>query len=426
MSITQTTGYQNRTFFFIPIQLESFDGFTTQLDRNPEWEEIGADEVKPSYMLPYVTAIAGARDLFRSYRLKEPDQDGIYMFNTAADGSSGFAGSVELVEIRLSCFSTHIAFLEYVISYGADCEKARDSIMSFPYLFKRAKTKKEWDLCGKRSLYDYSESILPAGSGAKLFFTSGADFKCECKCFHTLKLTEKPDDEHKLPDMLHRLARSYNERFVGSVDACSKDMLYTPYDYSYWSGSPEGLANVVIESGNPKFINGFMYSQILVDYHFMYLILLNQRFSLLSYIDRVARVSGKEKGARKALTEINAESMRFKARLSFRVISDDLLFQTIYSNMYEILGIEELIKDTVENENQALSLLEQDNEKRETLVSHLLIGLSLLSLFSALADASGFFDRLPIRPGLSTWLSVGLVAAIIAGCLIWHFRDQRK
>ena len=57
MSASEKMEYQNRSFFFIPIQLKSYDGFMRMIEKSAAWDVISIDEVKPDYTLPYITSI---------------------------------------------------------------------------------------------------------------------------------------------------------------------------------------------------------------------------------------------------------------------------------------------------------------------------------------------------------------------------------
>ena len=57
-----------------------------------------------------------------------------------------------------------------------------------------------------------------------------------------------------------------------------------------------------------------------------------------------------------------------------------------------------------------------------------LLTLSLLTIFSALADAAGFVDHLTFLKGISGWVKGGLVAIvlIISGLLLYRLNSIKK
>ena len=99
-------------------------------------------------------------------------------------------------------------------------------------------------------------------------------------------------------------------------------------------------------------------------------------------------------------------------------------YQNVYSRMCGILDIENLIKDLEESEEQLAILQNMSAAKSEKMASEFLFGISLLSLFSALVDAAGYFDRIPFLSGLATRLSFMCVAAIVSLCLVWLYKKR--
>ena len=412
--------YQNKSIFYIPIQFSDYNKTVTCFNNDESWEK--AKTPSPSYLLPYVTKIAKSPEYYQCFEKKNINASELYIYKNWLESQFNLHINPTLEKIRFSCFATNIAFLEYWFAFE-DGDVVSD-MLNFAYWFKRAKPKNEWLDQGTKSLFDYSLDIMPAGINMKMFFTSEKVFKYDCKCFHTVKVSGKYSQE-ELDDLLHRLSRNYNFSFASALDESEHDLIYKPYSYDIWCGSPDAMANVVLyedKDRNLNFINGHKYDQILSDHHFMYLFLLNQRFSLLKYL---SAVSENDTGSRKSLDNIIKESVKFKTTFSFRVVSDDLLYQSIYSKMYHILSLDQLIEDTLENEKQAEFELSKNKSRTEDNLSVLLLGLSFLSLFSALTDATSFFDRVNIQNNISTLISILCVLIIFLICCYKIFIDNK-
>ena len=60
------------------------------------------------------------------------------------------------------------------------------------------------------------------------------------------------------------------------------------------------------------------------------------------------------------------------------------------------------------------------------MTSRFLFGLSLLSLFSVLVDAAGYFDRISILAKIATPLSFGCMLSIIVFYFVWWLRYRLK
>ena len=151
----------------------------------------------------------------------------------------------------------------------------------------------------------------------------------------------------------------------------SFSMLYKPYSYDNWAGSPEALVdiNIVNTSKDDRtsyFINNLKYLHLTIDYRFMYLVLLNQRFSSIKLISNISKGSNYTLNA---IRRINSEVVTLKNSFSFRVISDDRIYQNLYSRMCQILDVENLIKDLEESEEQLAILQNMSAAKSEKMAS---------------------------------------------------------
>ena len=113
--------------------------------------------------------------------------------------------------------------------------------------------------------------------------------------------------------------------------------------------------------------------------------LLNQRLSAIQYIDEISRLSD---AGQKAIERLNVRVVRLKTVFSFAVISNDHIFQNVYSRMYKILDIDRLLEDIRDNEAQMEILRNASAARADKLSNKFLGGISFLALFSALIDAS--------------------------------------
>jgi hypothetical protein len=204
------------------------------------------------------------------------------------------------------------------------------------------------------------------------------------------------------------------------------DMMFAPYDYDHWAGSQEGLVNIYHLTDNEttnNYLKKHKANQLSQNYRFMYLVLLNQRFSAIAFLEKIPKLRSYTRKERDAA---NLKISSLKTVFSFSIVSDDQLYQSIYSKMYSILGIDRLLEDIRDNEEQMQLLQNNELLAAEKMTSTFLFGLSVLSLFSVLVDAAGFFDRIPILQSASTILSALCLLAIIAVYIVWLIRYQKK
>ncbi len=82
-----------------------------------------------------------------------------------------------------------------------------------------------------------------------------------------------------------------------------------------------------------------------------------------------------------------------KTKYSFRVISDDRNFQSLYNGMYRVFEIDNLLADLEESNDQISDILEEKRQKHEQRFEWILGALSVLAVFSALIDLSDYLDR---------------------------------
>lgn len=393
--------FVNTSFFLIPVWFDDFAAFTSALKTSGRW--IPVQEKRPSYLLAYVERLSENPEEFQSFWLNSLPQTPIYMYEDYV----ALPRTPELTGIRFSCFGTGVGFLEFRVRYQ---DLTPEQITNFSYRFKKASPVRVPD--GKRNLYDTALSLMPPKTEATLFFTGTAAFKRECLCYHMLYL----DAWTYNPNQLIRLRRSYSTDFTPPHTDSDYDMVYEPYAHEHWGGSQEGLAAIITPTGDPRtdrFYQTFKYEHLTIDYHFLYLLLLNQRYSAIAYISRIAQC--------KTQAEAEKLSLRIatlRTGYSFNVISDDLLFQNIYTKLYKILDIHRLLQDLQEGETQTALLRSSESARREKWLANLLAALSGLTLFSALIDAASFFDRFPVLEAISTWLSIGATAFIVAALLL--------
>ena len=207
------------------------------------------------------------------------------------------------------------------------------------------------------------------------------------------------------------------------------DMMYEAGSGDYWSGCSEGLSNIVYDSEHARdgkkdyYLHSLKLQRLQTDYYFMYLLLLNQKYSAVEYIKMVSQSLD---GSTKYVEMLNRRIVQLKNTFSFNVISDDSIVQNIYSKMFSVLEIHNLLEDVIENEKQMELLQKAKHMKDDRLSNKYLFGISILSLFSALIDSASFFDRMEsIRP-VSTMLSLGCVLVILILCVVWAVKSVQK
>ena len=123
---------------------------------------------------------------------------------------------------------------------------------------------------------------------------------------------------------------------------------------------------------------------------------------------------------------MNRRIVQLKTTFAFNIISDDLLYQNVYKRMYSLLDVDRLLEDIRDNEQHVELIQNYEALETEKLTSRFLFGLSILSIFSVLIDASSYFDRIPMVQEISTGLSSVCMLAIVLSYVIWWIRYRSK
>lgn len=411
-----------KTVFFIPVWFDDFEKISKKTVNNSIWCCTEKEKVSPSYLYHYASNIAKDSSLFKSYTLRDTSSLNIYMY----DEEINFKESPSIEEVRFSCFSTGIGFVEFWVSYS---NATLEEISNFAYLFKKAtKSKEKARENGKQSLYDVAKSLLPHDMNYQLFFSSSAQFKYECNCFHFIHKNDSIPQKTQLNNTLHHLCRSFKSTMPIITDS-KYEMTYEAGAGDYWCGCTEGIVNVLFDFQGKDDDNSDYYLHTIkpihlsVDYYFLYLLLLNQKFSAIQYIYMVSKVINKPS---KDIENLNRRIIQLKNIFAFNVVSDDIHFQNIYSKMFSILEIKSLLADVIENENQIEFLQRSKHAKDDRISNKYLFGISILSLFSALIDAASYFDRINEIKSISTSLSLISVCLILVLCIAWGMHSIKK
>lgn len=412
----------SKSIFFIPVWYDQFKPFTQALAADERWTPTDSKKVWAGYLFRYAADMNRNKELFASFTLKNPESLKVYLFGRELPLET----PPQIQEVRFSCFATGVGFMEFWVNYS---NMTPQQIGEFSYLFKKATSKCKGELPDQqRALYDVAQNLLPAGVKAQLFFATSARFKYECNCFHFIHVDEQLPDQAALWDTLYHLSRSYHSNMPTALES-AYDIMYQAGDGDYWAGSPEGLVNIVYdyrstpEAKTDYYLHNLKPQRLQLDYYFMYLLLLNQKYSAVEYIRMVALSLD---SSTRDVERLNRRIVRLKNTFSFNVISDDSVIQNIYSKMYTVLEIKNLLEDVIENESQMEYLQEAKHMNDDRLSNKYLLGISILSLFSALIDSASYFDRVKGMQPISTLLSFICVLAISAFCVAWVVRSGRK
>ena len=438
---------QNCTYFILPTDIRDPEKLKRFLDGRTEWQE--EQEAFPlQYTLQYASRMAKPGDnRLRVYRYTSGKTLPVCMQSEKLKKSSASESRPELGEIMLYIFGCGVAFLEFRVVYG---EMYFDEIVEFVAWFRSLRNNESSGHIqeGTISLETAARQILPEDeSGTIHCFSNPSDLKRQANIYTILKHEKLRKEEIEREKVSRKeearakragydeaeleLLRRYRDKLthgyrgyktVADISETSdyKMCLDLPQKKEFWGGSQDGLVCISKEQ---------WYSNLTVDYHFQYLLLLTQRSSAIRCIDRLSSLDCSNRSRLMdqydQVKEINCNLIDIKTRYLFRVISDEFFVQNIYSRMYHVLEIEDLFRD-LEDINDQLRYIQQEEQqlaqeetkKQEEKLETLLGVVSLLAVFSALVDLAAYLimwtkgEELPFAVGslviVLAWLIIGL------------------
>ena len=480
MSEQTVSIFENSTYFILPIKIDNHDKFAKYLRENSKqqddaskqqedykmWMEVfpvpkvpgkaGTEDQEatvsgpdghfyfnPQYLMFYAEKMTNPSDnRFRHYIYQEPEAEdkklNIYRLDNK---NSGLGNMPTLGQISLYVFGQDIIFLEFQVLYN---DMEIEKITSFIYSFRSLRDSSDKTTgSGCYSLKEAAERLLPEEQcGTILCFSNPSEIKMQANIFTMLNTPESwlltkaaeentgnkkgesdnSESENKPAD-LDQMCRRYCGRIAHGNKKVNPNDGDDVSDYDrclhlnaneYWGICADGLAYVTNKEKDQIPFN--TYKNLCNDFHFIYLLLLHQRFSAISFIEEISRI-GKSNKERKKITEIYPNVVDLRTHYSFRVISDNFFVQTVYSNTYQVLEIESLLRD-LEDANGQYNELSKEREKR---VEGLVGVLSLLAVFSAVADLGTVLKEipLPVPYVISTLCIVGIVAILLYNFKPW-------
>ena len=420
--------FLNCTYFIFPMKISDPERLNSYLASSGGWVRVD-EPFNTQYILRYSSDMNKSRDgRLTSYRYAEAKKIPLYMFGSRIESrvekhsleESGHTPSLD--DVVLYVFGSGIAFLEFRILYG---DMTPDEIVEFVYLFRslRFNESKDWlgFTDGSIGVGNAIEKLMPhKESGTELCFSNPSEVKRQALIFSAVCIEGVMNGatEKELDRLRYYLSHGYNNDFPfdgdGSEHFGKYEMCFNTGGGLYWGGAQDGLACVT--AAPPK----YQYERICSDYHFLYLLLLNQRFSAISYIEDLACPEIDLKRTKSVMKKV----VDLKIRYSFRVISDDSNFQTIYGGMYEVLEIDNLLADLEDSNDRLSEILQEEHKANERRFGLLLGGLSILAIFSALIDLSDFADKI-FKNTVGNWVSIGVNAVIIIVALLLVFRKGK-
>ena len=437
--------FQNGSFFLFSIKQDNTEFFRNYLENDVRWRQENSIFIT-NYILRYASNLTNPDDKrLIKYSLAEPEKYPLYLFENSGKNSlynrdrPASGNNPKLEGVNIYTFDSGVSFLEFHILYGKmDAEEIEEFIYKFRSLRFNETDKRIKYPDNKYSAEKMIEKILdPEIAKIELCFENPSNVKRQAYVYTALNVKEFCND---IPDekLIRKWCYYISKGFPKFFDYSENETVNEKYAMNlvcngntYWNGCQDGLVCLVTN------INMYQYNRIINDYYYVYLLLLNQRFSMISYIEEISvagdginvNENGKQMNKRlEKLERLRNNIVSINTRYSFRVVSDDYYVQTVYSKMYDTLTIDDLMKDVEESYDQLNNIISLNRRKSERLTESLLTALSILAIFSSLVDLTGYLDRFvsPENMRGAQWISLAVNLLILAGGIIWIFTRQNR
>lgn len=222
----------------------------------------------------------------------------------------------------------------------------------------------------------------------------------------------------------------YHDGFVYDPISDQDDCSYIASTNSAWGISHSAAVCLVNRAGRQKnFIETTFQKNFKANYLFTYALLLHQKYTMYLYLTKLSVDANPNL---EELEKYKESLYQFENQYMFSYISEVPQYQRFYESNAKAFRLKEMFEDVkeplsclTEMQRQRAEEMQRADEKK---LNDTLLTLSLLTIFSALADAAGFVDHLTFLKDISGWVKGGLVAIvlIISGLLLYRLNSIKK
>lgn len=379
-------------FYILPFRISDTGLFEKHLD-NIGFRE-AHDLFSIHYLLRYtVEQTPDGKKMFKCFILSEK-AEGIADYLC-------FDVNLSLQKISIVMFENSIGYLIYKMEYLTDDVEQIIEISS--------KTKVYENQFKYNSLKKSADYILGIESGnINIFFHLS---EIANKNSHIFQYINVEDFNLISDEQRFRLRNGYDNSFrYNENDRTHTNFEYKPFPYIYWTAGQSSLVCITEDNckENRTFLHKVLPVNIENDYLLMYLLTLHQRYSSFAFMFDISKYKDNDK----KIAEINRNITKFQLESSFYMVSDERVYQDLYSMLRKTMDIEILFRDIKEINERFKNIRDDYNNKRERVAGTAITVLSLMTVFSALIDFSSFLDRFSGASFVNTIASSVIIVAI--------------
>lgn len=394
----------NTEYFFLPFKFEDqmkFDSLVKAFGASESWVKTD-DEIK--YMLKYVADKINSRDPKNCrcfhYLLKSSARSarGIssenewYAFTGKMDGQDEVF-RFQIIDVHLYCFSTSVG----IISFRVHLEKEDPLWVSTALYYLKKVSRIKFAVDGSDSspetMLNISERLMKEFehiSSFEFFYYANASTE-RANVFTYLQTGSGEDCRYQL----YYLRRCYSQSFLYTEnEKLDEKEIYQSSPDIVWGISAEAAVCLTCpEPGREKFICGTFYKNFNIQYLFMYVLLLHQKYVLYLFLMKIGIGTYNNL---EMLEEYRDQLYEFETDFVFTCITEVPQYQTVYDKMMTAFSLKRMYEDVHEpliSLGEVRRAVSEDHQKRqENDVNKALLLLSVLSFFSALVDSFDFTE----------------------------------
>lgn len=427
----------NFSYLFVPFtteKLENFPDFCKKITTEHGWAPV---ETENRYLHRYVADRISNHGDDRSFHFQLTQDHaeccglhlGTQPYSTEPKDSgeepaTGYTFQISNVE--LYAFDTAIGILVFELRFP---ENDPFKIASAQYYLRKISTEKIHAVGlsenpSKESFVDISSRILEACSdGLDLDFFFYATPGNEKANFLTYIDVPKQNNYDK---ELFYLKWCYNGNFDYDGDDCDEDSVnYAATQCTIWGISAAAAVCLVHRSEQQQhFIETVFQKNFRNQYLLTYILLLHQKYMMYLFL---TKLSIGLQGNLGQLRKYKEMLYHFETQYMFSNVSEIPQYQRFYSKVRNIFALNQLFSDVKEPLLQLAQMekqqAESEQQKHDQRINTALTTLSLLTIVSALADASGITANLGwlISPQLSKIIqSVSLIGVIVFSAIVFY------
>ena len=432
----------NFSYLFIPFTIDELDAFPAFLRNLTPQNGWLPSETDNRYLHRYVAErISNSQQAVDCQFRLDPtyaDAKGLFLgtkqYRTApksyeGEKNDGFA--FQIAGVELHTFHTGVCILAFELRFE-DNDPLK--ISAAQYCLRKIATEKIYRVGEENSgesFVDVSERILekctPNVTLDFLFYATPNNEKA-----NFLTYIDVPEQENYDKELFY-LKWCYNNGFEYSEQSSEEDSInYAASPFTHWGISVSAAVCLVYRSDRQKqFIETVFQKNFRQQYLRTYMLLLHQKYMMYLFL---TKLSVDLDGNLPQLKAYKERLYRFETHYMFTSISEVPQYQRFYKKVREVFLLDQLFKEVQEPLVQLAEIQKQAAESEQQVqdrrTNAALTAVSLLTIFSALTDASGlatYFDWFipePVVRGVQSGLTIG-VFILGVGLLVRLFRVKK-